>query len=125
MPSTPAYEPDAPREEKPTFRGSALVAALCVFLSLGAVAGLPRAQDGSVPRAIVFPPWLGAMQSVSLSLAAGHRVLRSGRLPSIVVVAPADMAGQTPPLPQGAWFSFVLAGLAGCLDTADGAEAAR
>jgi hypothetical protein len=101
------------------------VAAFCLLTSLGAMASLPRAAGDAVPRAIVFPPWMAAAEAVSLSLATGHRVLRSGRLASIVVVAPADPAGASPPLPQGAWFSLVLAGLAGCLDATDGTGAAR
>lgn len=89
------------------------------------MASLPRPADGNVPAAIIFPPWLDAAEAVSRSLAAGHRVLRSGRSPSIVVVAPSDAAGRPLPLPRGAWFSLVLAGLAGCLDAPDGAEVSR
>ncbi|MGO4405847.1 hypothetical protein AB4Z10_16480 [Bosea sp. RAF48] len=89
------------------------------------MASLPRAQDGSVPAAIVFPPWVGAAEAISLSLATGHRVLRSGRLPSIVVVAPEGPAHAAAALPQGAWFSLVLTGLAGCLDAAAAVEASR
>ncbi|WP_187640274.1 hypothetical protein [Bosea sp. F3-2] len=88
------------------------------------MASLPRAQDGGVPTAIVFPPWVGAAEAISLSLATGHRVLRSGRLPSIVVVAPA-IPENAPPLPPGAWFFLVLTGLAGCLDTAAAMEVSR
>lgn len=125
MPSISACEPHASREERLTFCDVALVAALCLIVGIGAMASLPRPQGAGVPSAIVFPPWTGAAEAVSLSLAAGHRVLRSGRLASIVVVAPAEPAGPAASLPRGAWFSLVLAGLAGCLDTADGAEAAR
>jgi len=114
-----------PREERLSVPGGLLVACLCLIVSFGALASLPRAQDGSVPTAIVFPPWVGAADATSLSLAAGHRVLRSGRLHSIVVVAPTDAAGTISPLPRGAWFSLVLAGLAGCLDSSVATEASR
>jgi hypothetical protein len=59
---------------------------------------------------------------VARSFASGHRVLRSGRFTAIVVVAP-TLSGQAPALPKGAWFSLVLAGLAGCLDTPGRTEA--
>ena len=49
-------------------------------------------------------------------------VLRSGRFNAIVVVAP-TLNGQAPALPKGAWFSLVLAGLAGCLDIPGQTEA--
>jgi hypothetical protein len=117
-------EPCAAREERLSFSDGLLVACLCLVVSFGAMASLPRAQDGSVPAAIVFPPWVGAAEAISLSLATGHRVLRSGRLPSIVVVAPAGPANAAA-LPHGAWFSLVLTGLAGCLDAAAAVEASR
>ncbi len=105
--------------------GGLLVACLCLIVSLGAMASLPQVQNGGMPAAIIFPPWMGAAEAMSLSLAAGHRVLRSGRLSSIVVVAPAAPASAAPPLPQGAWLSLALAGLAGCLDAAAAREASR
>ncbi|MGO4175109.1 hypothetical protein [Bosea sp. TAF32] len=89
------------------------------------MASLPRAQDGKVPGAIVFPPWVSAAEAISLSLATGHRVLRSGRLPSIVVVAPTAPADVAAALPPGAWFSLVLTGLAGCLDASAAMEPSR
>ena len=96
-----------------------MLACLCLVVSFGALASLPRAQDRTVPVAIVFPPWVAGADAVAASFMAGHRVLRSGRLPSIVVVAPAASAGGTASLPQGAWLSLALAGLAGCLDPGD------
>lgn len=125
MPSTPSLEPCAVREEKLSFFDGFLVACICLIVSFGALASLPRAQDGRVPVAIVFPPWVAGSDAVALSFAAGHQVLRSGRLSSVVVVAPAALASEVPPLPKGAWFSLALAGLAGCLDAADGTEASR
>lgn len=102
-----------------------MVAGLCLAVSLGALASLPRGQDGTTPVAIVFPPWIDASEAVARSFTAGHRVLRSGRLDAIVVVAPAMPGTETSPLPERAWFSLVLAGLAGCLDAAGGTEPAR
>ncbi len=115
MPSTSSAEPGAARAERLSPVGGFVVGLVCLLVSLGALVSLPRATDGTVPVAIVFPPWTDGAEAIARSFAAGHRVLRSGRLPAIVVVAPTP-GGQTRSLPRGAWFSLVLAGLAGCLD---------
>lgn len=115
MPSISPAEPGAACAERLSPRGRLLVGLVCLLVSLGAFASLPRATDGTVPVAIVFPPWTDGAEAVARSFAAGHRVLRSGRFAAIVVVAPTSN-GQAPSLPEGAWFSLVLAGLAGCLD---------
>lgn len=97
--------------------GGLVVVAACLLMSLGALASLPRPAKASEPIAIVFPPWTERASAITASFDAGHHVLRSGRLASIVVVAPAS-GSEGRPLPQGAWFSLTLAGLAGCLDAA-------
>jgi hypothetical protein len=115
MPSTSPAEPGAARAERLSPGSGLLVGLVCLLVSFGALASLPGATDGTEPVAIVFPPWTDGAEAVALSFAAGHRVLRSGRLSAVVVVAP-TLNGQAPSLPKGAWFSLVLAGLAGCLD---------
>ncbi len=115
MPSTSPAEPGAAPAERLSPAGGLFVGLVCLLVSFGALASLPAAADGTEPVAIVFPPWTDGAEAVALSFAAGHRVLRSGRLSAVVVVAP-TLSGQAPSLPQGAWFSVVLAGLAGCLD---------
>lgn len=122
MSSISPAEPGAAREERLSPAGGFLVALVCLLVSLGAIASLPRAKDGAVPVAIVFPPWTDGAEAIAQSFAAGHRVLRSGRFNAIVVVAP-TLNGQAPALPKGAWFSLVLAGLAGCLDIPGQTEA--
>jgi hypothetical protein len=122
MPSRSPAEPDAARAERLSPGGGLIVGLVCLLVSFGALASLPRATGGTEPVAIVFPPWIGGAEAVALSFAAGHRVLRSGRLSAIVVVAP-TLNGQAPSLPKGAWFSLVLAGLAGCLDIPGRTEA--
>lgn len=122
MSSISPAEPGAARTERLSLGGGLLVGFVCLLVSLGALASLPRASDGTVPVAIVFPPWIGGAAAVASSFAAGHRVLRSGRFAAIVIVAP-TLNGQAPALPEGAWFSLVLAGLAGCLDIPDLVEA--
>lgn len=110
------------RKERLSPGGGLLVGAICLLVSLAPLASLAGARKGAEPVAILFPPWVPASEAVALSFAAGHQVLRSGRLPSIVVVAPAATAAQARPLPKGAWLSFALAGLAGCLDAAGPAK---
>ena len=122
MPSISPAEPGAARAERLSPAGGFLGGLVCLLVSLGACASLPRATDGTVPVAIVFPPWTNGAEAIAQSFAAGHRVLRSGRFTAIVVVAP-TLSGQAPALPQGAWFSLVLAGLAGCLDSSGQTEA--
>ena len=122
MPSTSPVEPGAACTERLSPGGGLLVGIVCLLVSLGALASLPRASDGTVPVAIVFPPWFGGAEAIASSFAAGHRVLRSGRFSAIVIVAP-TLNGKAPALPEGAWFSLVLAGLAGCLDIPDLTEA--
>lgn len=122
MPSTSLGEPDAACAERLSSAGGILVGLICLLVTLGAFASLPRPADGTVPVAIVFPPWADGAEAIARSFAAGHRVLRSGRVATIVVVAP-TLNGQAAALPQGAWFSLVLAGLAGCLDNPGRTEA--
>lgn len=119
MPSSSPAESDA---ERLSPAGGLLVGLFCLLASFGALASLPQPSDGTVPVAIVFPPWTDGAEAVALSFAAGHRVLRSGRLSSVVVVAPTS-DGEMPSLPKGAWLSLVLTGLAGCLDNPGQTEA--
>lgn len=122
MPSSTPAESDAAREERLSPAGGLLVGLFCLLASFGALASLPQPSDGTVPVAIVFPPWTDGAEAVALSFAAGYRVLRSGRLSSVVIVAPTS-GGEMPSLPKGAWLSLVLTGLAGCLDNPGQPEA--
>lgn len=122
MPSIPSADPGSACAERLSLGGRLFVGLFCLLVSFGAFASLPRAIDGTAPVAIVFPPWIDGTEAVARSFAAGHRVLRSGRFTAIVVVAPTPN-GQAPSLPEGAWFSLVLAGLAGCLDIPGRTEA--
>lgn len=98
-------------------RARAALALAClasIVLPLLALPGASLAQPA--PLAVVFPPWVSGDEAIARSLSAGHRVLRSGRSASIVIVAPADAAA--PERPIGAIMVLALAGLAGCLDIA-------
>ncbi|WP_420102018.1 hypothetical protein [Bosea sp. (in: a-proteobacteria)] len=98
--------------------GIALVAALMILTGLSAVASLPS-QSATEPSAIVFAPWVGSDQALLRSFDAGYRVLRLGRLDTIVIVAAEPQAR---PLPAGSVLSLALKGLAGCLDAAEEAK---
>lgn len=115
-------EPDASRQDRLSLGGGLLVVCVCLLVSFAALASLSHASGGDAPVAIVFPPWIAGSEAVALSFAAGHRVLRSGRLSAIVVVAPAASGDKAPSLPGRAWFAMALTGLAGCLDAAGGAK---
>jgi len=116
MPSTASANSGAPREERLSPAGGILVGLTCLLVSFAALASLPGGERAAEPLAIVFPPWVDGSEAIALSFAAGHRVLRMGRLSSIVVVAPAASGSEAAPLPKGAWLSLALTGLAGCLD---------
>src|SRR5689334_9167710 len=123
MPSTRLARSGAPREERLSPAGGLLVGFTCLLVSFAALASLPGGEGAAEPVAIVFPPWIDRSEAVALSFAAGHQVLRTGRLSSIVVVAPAS-GGEATRLPKGAWLSLALTGLAGCLDAAGATKAA-
>lgn len=74
-----------------------IVALSLLMVSAAALVCLPQARSEvrAEPIAILFPPWIARAEAVARSFAAGHRVLRSGRLPAIVVVAPKTMTLRT------------------------------
>lgn len=96
-----------------------LVGTLLLLVSASAVASLPS-QRRDEPLAILFPPWMDGQQALARSLTAGYRIIRVGRLDTVIVVAPRPAAK---PLPPGAWLALALTGLAGCLDSADASGA--
>jgi len=110
------------RSQELTAPGALLIAALSLFVGIGAFASLPGADGRDEPVAIVFPFWMARDEALARSFEAGEHVLRSGRLGSIVVTVPGSRSGG---LPRGAWFSLRLAGLAGCLDSQSIAEERR
>lgn len=93
------------------------LAAACLMATIAAFAALPRVPARNAPVALVFPPWLGRSTAVNLTLSAGYRVLRAGRLNSIIIAAPPSADRLEHGLPTQAWFVLALDGLAGCLDS--------
>ncbi len=116
MSSTCLAKSGAPRKERLSPAGGLLVGLICLLVSVAALASLPGGRATAEPVAIVFPPWVDGSEAVALTFAAGHQVLRTRRLSSIVVVAPTASGSEAAPLPKGAWLSLALTGLAGCLD---------
>lgn len=115
----------------PPARRGLLPAGDGIALSLIALAsplvGLMAAAGGeavrAAPTAIVFSPWTSAEQAFDRSLAAGYRVVRSGPLDFVVIVAPREEGELPAQRPEGALLLATLAGLAGCFDLADEREA--
>lgn len=99
-----------------------LIALASPLVGLMAAAGGGEAVRAA-PTAIVFSPWTSAEQAFDRSLAAGHRVVRSGPLDFVVIVAPRDEGEAPAQRPEGALLLATLAGLAGCFDIADEREA--
>ncbi len=98
-------------------RDGCIVALALMAVSLAAVLSLPQAAIGrAVPQAIIFPPWMPQQDAMARSLAAGHRVLRGGISPFIVIVAAAEAGAETA-RPRSALLMLALDGLAGCLDS--------
>jgi hypothetical protein len=95
-----------------------IIAFVFLLASVAAVSSLPKAapQQGA-PIAVLFPPWISRADAIASSFSAGHLVLRTGRLSSIVIVASGTEASTRMIRPAGAWMTLALAGLAGCLDT--------
>ncbi|KFC75482.1 hypothetical protein FG93_00502 [Bosea sp. LC85] len=105
-------------------RDALIVAIALVAVSLAAALSLPRGADFAAPsRAIVFSPWTSEQDALAMTLAAGHRVLRSGISRFIVITAPSVDPGIKQVKPQGALLMLALSGLAGCLDAPAPAEA--
>lgn len=105
-------------------RDALIVGIALVTVSLAAVLSLPRGADEAAPsRAIVFSPWTSERDALAMTLAAGHRVLRSGVARFIVITAPSADPGIEQAKPEGALLMLALSGLAGCLDSRSPADA--
>jgi hypothetical protein len=100
-------------EGRGRLRDGLVIAALIISSGLIAMTGLPgRSDTPSQELAAVFPPWTSSSEAAARSLAAGMRVLRSGALPFVMIVAASE---QEAVRPDGALLLLRLEGLAGCL----------
>jgi hypothetical protein len=110
--------PATPHRLRPPagWRDAALIMATVVASGAAALIGLPGPAAGRAePLAVVFAPWVPAGEAAARSIAAGHRIMRSGAASFVVVVAPPESAGEAPGRPDGALLMLRLASLAGCL----------
>ncbi len=104
-------------EGRGRLRDGLAIAALVISSGFIALTGLPGRSDArSQELAAVFPPWTSSAEAAASSLAAGMRVLRSGALPFVMIVAASD---QEAVRPAGALLLLRLEGLAGCLSGGD------
>lgn len=108
------------RHRRLLFDAAILLATL--LLAAGAVPAAFSATGGGEPVVAIFAPWVSSTDAVERSLAAGRGVLRVGRLPSVVVLAP-DEAGSKASRPAGVLALLPLGALTGCLDAATGERA--
>ncbi|MGO4667122.1 hypothetical protein [Bosea sp. 2RAB26] len=105
-------------------RDALIIVIALVAVSLAAALSLPRGSDDAAPsRAIVFSPWTSERDALAMTMAAGHRVLRSGIAHFIVITAPSVDPGVKQAKPKGALLMLALSGLAGCLDARSSADA--
>lgn len=89
------------------------MAALFSFAFVAANALAPKDERSGV--AVIFAPWMGSTQTLSLAVEPGGRFVRFGAFEFIAVVEPeaADYAARV--RTNGAWFVADPAALAACL----------
>lgn len=117
--ATTGLEPPAASGRLRHVRDLLLILGLAVFSSLAALASLPGADlDRPQALAVIFPPWMSGDEAILRSVASGARILRSGRWPFVVVVAPAQGGTTVDAVtrPAGAFLVVRLDGLFGCAD---------
>ncbi len=100
-------------------RGAAdwLVASGVLLSSWVAVAALtlqPTIDSDIV--AVAFPPWWDAERTVLASASAGADIVRTGAIPTILVVRPAGLDGLARLRTAGAWLAMDPKAIEGCLN---------
>jgi hypothetical protein len=106
-------------------RDGLIVLLALVAVSVAALFSLPQGRPTAQALAIIFPPWTSGRDAMARSLEAGHRVLRGGISPFIVIIAADADAQAAPPRPRGALLMLTLQGLSGCLDAGAPEDTAR
>ncbi|CAN5355475.1 hypothetical protein BH10PSE10_BH10PSE10_00900 [soil metagenome] len=107
MQSTPESSADG--------RSAWLQAGSLLLVSSVVIAALslqPRSDADTV--AAIFPPWWSAKRAMQATAAAGASVIRTGVIPSIMVVQPAHDDGLTKLRAAGAWFAMDPRAVAAC-----------
>jgi hypothetical protein len=110
-PSVPAPPPATSRRRPVWLNAGALL--LASWLVLTALTLTPRPDADVI--AVVFPPWWGGDRALLTAASTGATIVRSGALPTILVVQPADGDGRARLRRAGAWLALDPQALGGCL----------
>lgn len=87
---------------------------LAVSFVMIAVLSLKPQHDSST-IAVIFPPWWTAQQSLLAAASAGASIVRTGKIPAIVVVEPGARDGLKRLRDAGAWISLDPQALDACM----------
>ncbi len=103
-------------ESTASVRSAWLQAGFLLLVSSVVIAALSmQARSGAEAVAAIFPPWWSAQQAMQATAAAGASVIRTGVIPAIMVVQPAQDDGLTRLRAAGAWFAMDPQAVAACL----------
>jgi hypothetical protein len=91
-------------------KAGALLAVGAVMIAV--LAG--RVRPGAEAVAVIFPPWWDARQAIVATAAAGASIVRTGAIPAILIVQPADGDGLARLQQAGAWFALDPRAVAAC-----------
>ena len=112
-PSAPAPRQAASRRRPVWLNAGALL--LVSWLMVAALSLAPRPDADVV--AVVFPPWWDEGRALLTAASTGAAIIRSGALPTILVVQPADRDGRARLRRAGAWLVLDPQALGGCLSS--------
>jgi hypothetical protein len=93
--------------------GNAGLLLLASWLALVTMSVVPRADAQAV--AAIFPPWWSGERAFGAAVASGAAILRTGALPTILVLRPADAGDLAALREAGAWIVGNSWPLGGCL----------
>lgn len=86
---------------------------LASWLALAYLSLQPRAD--AVVLAAVFPPWWGAERTFAAAASTGAAIIRTGAIPTIVVLHPTGDDGLARLRQAGAWLVLDPKAIGGCL----------
>jgi hypothetical protein len=106
------------------FRSPSWLGPLSLLLvSWVAVAALSlRLPADAEIAAVVFPPWWNAQHALSAAASADAAIIRTGFLPSILIVQFAPRHGLARLHSAGAWFAMSPQAVGGCSPQGQGAQ---
>jgi hypothetical protein len=102
-------------ESSANSRSAWLQAGSLLLVSSVVIAALSmQARSGADTVAAIFPPWWSAQQAMLATAAAGASVVRTGAIPAIMIVQPAQNGGLAKLRAAGAWFALDPQAVAAC-----------